>query len=159
MDLILVSAMTADRVIGHKNRLPWDIPEEYAHFLGLVRGHPVIFGRTSYEIFGADLQESPLIVVSSTLRSLPGAAVCPDVDSALEQARRLGGGRVFSAGGASIYRSTLPLAGWLYLSIVAGRYDGDRRFPEIDGREWVVERSEPHPRFEFRVYRRAAPRP
>ena len=33
MELILISAMTTERVIGNARGLPWKIPEEYEHFL------------------------------------------------------------------------------------------------------------------------------
>ena len=78
--------MTRARVIGKNRALPWNIPEEYAAFLSHVRGHPVIMGRTSYEIFGPDLPDSPLIVVSRTLTTVAGAEVCSDVASAVERA-------------------------------------------------------------------------
>ena len=148
--------MTRDRVIGRAGALPWDIPEEYAHFLDLVRGHPIVLGRTTYEIFGRDLRESPLIVVSSTLRSLPDANVAGSVDAALARAGTLGE-RVFGAGGATIYRQTLPRADALFLSIVKGDFEGETRFPELDDREWVVARRHDHPRFEFLEYRRRGP--
>ena len=140
MELILISAMTRDRVIGSNNALPWHIPDEYASFLRRVRGHPIVMGRTSYEIFGADLKgSSPIVVVSRSLdaASLPDADVRPDVGSALSLAGTHGE-RVFSAGGGSIYRQTLPLADALYLSIVKKDYAGDTYFPE----------------FEFRIYTR-----
>jgi dihydrofolate reductase len=153
MELILISAMTRDRVIGRDNGLPWNIPDEYAQFLGHVRGHPVIMGRSSYEIFGKDLTESPLVIVSRSLTSLPDAAVCPSIETAIERARTHGE-RVFSAGGASIYGQTLPLADAMYLSIVKGDYEGDTRFPEFDESSWVVEHKIDYPEFEFRHYRR-----
>jgi dihydrofolate reductase len=153
MELILISAMTRERVIGSRDGLPWSIPEEYEHFLGLVRGHPVVLGRKSYEIFGPDLADSPLLVVSSSVKELSGAQVCPDVSQALELAGTLGD-RVFSAGGATIYRQTLPLADAMYLSFVKGRYEGDAFFPEFDESEWRVTRRDDHPEFEFRVYER-----
>ena len=71
MTLILISAMTRQRVIGKDNALPWSIPDEYDHFLRLVRGHPVIMGRTSYQIFGPDLPGSRLIVVSTARHFYP----------------------------------------------------------------------------------------
>lgn len=151
--MILISAMTRSRVIGKGAGLPWDLPEEYAHFLEQVRGQPVILGRRSYEIFGRDLAASPLVVVSSTATLLPVAAVCRSVEAAVERARTLGP-RIFSAGGAAIYRQTLPLADTLYLSIVKGDHEGDTYFPEFDEHEWTVTRRDDHPRFEFRVYER-----
>ncbi len=153
MELILVSAMTRDRVIGSADGLPWSIPAEYRHFLDLVRGHPVILGRRSHEIFGPDLTESPLIVVSSSAKDLRGARVCSSVEGALQLASELGP-RVFSAGGASIYRQTLPRADAMYLSIVKGHYEGDTFFPEFDDADWQITRTDDHPEFEFRVYER-----
>jgi dihydrofolate reductase len=155
-ELILISAMTRERVIGREKALPWHIPDEYASFLGRVRGHPIVMGRTSYEIFGADLKgKSPIVVVSRSLASdaLPGADVCPDTAQAVSLAETYGE-RVFSAGGGSIYRQTLPLADALYLSFIKKDYAGDTYFPEFDEREWTVESTEDHPEYEFRIYSR-----
>lgn len=152
-ELILISAMTRDRVIGKNRALPWSIPEEYRHFLSQVRGNTVLMGRTSHEIFGPDLPDSSLIVVSRTLRSLPDAEVCGDVESAVERARSLGK-PVFSAGGATIYRQTLPLADAMYLSFVKEPHDGDTYFPAWDDDEWEAALSEDRGRYEFRIYRR-----
>ena len=154
MELILISAMTRDRIIGKDNALPWRIPDEYAHFLAAVRGHPVIIGRTSYEIFGGDLQDSPMIVVSRSLTEAAGAEVASSIQAALENAARHGT-RVFSAGGATIYRETLPHATALWLPIVKGDYTGDTRFPEFDESDWKLTTSEDRGEFEFRVYERA----
>lgn len=151
--MILISAMTRDRVIGSADGLPWSIPEEYDRFLEHVRGQAVIFGRKSFEIFGPDLPDSKMFVVSRSVARVEGAEACPTVEEAVERARRTGL-RVFSAGGASIYRQTLPMADAMYLSIVKGDYHGDTRFPEFDEGEWQVTRREDRPEFEFRVYER-----
>lgn len=153
MQLILISAMTGERVIGSRNGLPWDLPDEYGHFLGLVLGHPVVMGRTSYEIFGPDLPDSPLIVVSRSIDSLPDAEVRPGVEEALARAGKLGE-TVFSAGGGSIYRATLPLADAMYLSFIRESYTGDTYFPDFDEADWEITRRDQHPAWEFRVYER-----
>jgi len=152
-ELILISAMTRERVIGKNRALPWSIPEEYEHFLSHARGNTVLMGRTSFEIFGPDLPDSHLIVVSRSLQSLPHAEVCGNVDSAVERARSLGR-PVFSAGGASIYGQTMPLADAMYLSFVKESHDGDTYFPAWDEDEWQVALSEDRGRYEFRIYRR-----
>jgi dihydrofolate reductase len=146
--------MTANRVIGSNNALPWSIPEEYASFLAHVRGHPVIMGRTSYEIFGPDLTESKLFVVSRSISAMSGASVCGDIAPAVKRAGQYGD-RVFSAGGASIYRQTLPLADTMYLSIVKKNYVGDAYYPEFDDvNDWELESSTDRAEFELRIYRR-----
>jgi dihydrofolate reductase len=154
--VIIVGAMSRDRVIGRGDGMPWDVPEEYAHFLRLVEGQTIIIGRRSYEIFGESLTSAHTVVVSRSATTLPGATVVPTIEDAVREARSLGG-TVFSAGGASVYAQTLPLADAMYLSYIKGHYTGDAYFPEFSDREWAVERREDHPRFEFVVYRRTRP--
>jgi len=152
--MIIIGAMSADHVIGSGDGMPWDVPEEYAHFLRLIEGQTVIIGRRSYEIFGASLASAHTVVVSRSAATLPGAVVAASVADAVQEAETLGP-TVFSAGGASIYAQTIPLADAMYLSYIKGHYTGDAHFPAFDDREWAVERREDHPRFEFVVYRRA----
>lgn len=154
--MIIIGALSADHVIGSGDGMPWDVPEEYAHFLRLIEGQTVIIGRRSYEIFGASLTSAHTVVVSRSTATLPGAVVAASVEDAVREAEALGR-TVFSAGGASIYAQTIPLADAMYLSYIKGDYTGDARFPPFDAREWTVERREDHPRFEFVVYRRAWP--
>lgn len=153
LELIIIAAMTRRGVIGRAQGLPWNIPEEYDHFVGLVRGETVIMGRTSYEIFGKDLGESKLIVTSRSVADLPGVTVAASVNRAIEVAATFGG-RVFSAGGASIYEQTIPLAGWMYLSYLKGDCEGDVYFPNYRLGDWTKEREREHARFTFYVYRR-----
>jgi dihydrofolate reductase len=151
--VIIIGAMSSDRVIGRGDGMPWDVPEEYAQFLRFVRGQTVIIGRRSYEIFGGGLTSAHTVVVSRSSGELPGAVLAPSVEQAVRVAESFGK-TVFSAGGASIYEQTLPLADTMYLSYIKGRFTGDAYFPAFSEREWVVERREDHPRFEFVVYRR-----
>ena len=155
--MIIIGAMSHDRVIGSGDGMPWDVPDEYAHFQRLIAGETVVIGRRSYEIFGASLTSAHTVVVSRTAARLPDARVVPTVDDALREAASFGR-TVFVAGGASIYAQTVPLADAMYLSYIKGDYAGDAHFPEFDAGEWAVERREDHPRWEFVVYRRRGPR-
>ena len=154
--MIIISAMTKDRVIGSGDGMPWDVPEEYAQFLRFIDGQTVVIGRRSWEIFGDGLTSAHNVVVSRTPGDVRGAVVVPTVEEALKVARSYGR-TVFSAGGASIYEQTIPLADTMYLSYIKGHSTGDAYVPAFSDREWSVERREDHPRFEFVVYRRAGP--
>lgn len=157
MRLALIAAMGENRAIGRRGALPWSIPDEYAHFRRSVAGRPVLFGRTSHAIFGGDLPDSRLLVVSRSVGRLPGAEVFPSVESALDAVRDEDG-TVFSAGGASIYRATLPLADEIHLSVVReSPADADAFFPEIDDAAWAVVERLDHGRWEFRRYERRRP--
>jgi dihydrofolate reductase len=149
---VLIAAMSADRVIGDRGRLPWDLPEEYAQFVEQVRGHAVVIGRVSFEIFGADLDPSRTVVVRRDAAPMAGVEVRTTVDAALGRARGLAPGPVFCAGGATVYALALPLADRLHLSIVHGRYRGDARFPAFDEAEWSVAVREDRGPYEYREY-------
>jgi len=153
--MIIVGAMALNRVIGKGDGLPWDVPEEYDHFLRLIEGETIIIGRRSYEIFGDGLSSAHNVVVSRSVNAMPGATVVPTIEDALRVAASFGG-IFFSAGGATIYEQTIPLADTMYLSYIKGHYAGDTYFPSFDEKEWTIERRDDHPRFEFVVYRRTS---
>ncbi len=152
--MIIISAMSRDRLIGRENGLPWSVPEEYNQFLRFIEGQTVILGRKSYPIFGKSLTSAHNVVVSRSVTELPNAVVVPGIEEAVDVAESYGK-TVFSAGGSTIYQQTIPLADAMYLSYMKGDFQGDAYFPEFDESEWVVEKQEDHPKFEFVVYRRA----
>ncbi len=152
--MIIISAMSYDRVIGLGAGMPWNVPEEYQQFLRFVEGQTVIMGRRSYEIFGDDLTSAHHIVVSRSVAAVPGAVVCAGIEEAVETARSFGK-TVFSAGGGSIYAQTIPLADTMYLSYIKGDFEGDTYFPDFDEAAWEVAQREDHPAFEFIVYKRS----
>lgn len=152
LPVILVGAMTKDRVIGQGDGMPWDIPEEYQTFIDNIRGQTVIMGRKSYEEFGPDLTSDHAIVVS---RGTPDVEV-PVVDSiekALELARSYGV-KIFVAGGSQIYELALPHADWMFLSEIREDYEGDKYFPNFDRSQWEVAREDEHARFIYREWKR-----
>jgi len=40
-------------------------------------------------------------------------------------------------GGAALYREALPLANRIYLTRVAGKFEADTFFPNLDTKEWL----------------------
>lgn len=155
MRVIIIGAMTADRVIGDSRRgLPWNVPDDYRHFLDTVRGHTVLFGRVSYELFHEDLADTEMIVVSRSVAALPDAHVVPSIDRAFALARTFGRD-LYISGGAEIYAQTLDRADRIYLSVIPGRYRGDRCFPEL-GPEWTEVRDEDRGSYRFLEYHRVS---
>lgn len=151
--MTIISAMSNDRFIGSGDGMPWNVPEEYAHFLKLVDGQAVVMGRKSFEIFGPDMETTENFVVTRSGGEISGATVCGSIEEAVEKAEATGR-TVFSAGGGSIYAQTIPLADAMYLSFIKGDFTGDTKFPEFDEREWEIEKRVDHAGFEFVVYKR-----
>lgn len=154
MERIIIAAMTAERVIGSGDGMPWDLPEEYAHFLETVRGHSLIMGRRTWQIFGGDVASAHNIVVTHS-SWVSGAEVAGSLDAALELAAGYGD-TVFIAGGGSIYTQALidGVVDAMYLSTIKGDYDGDIYFPTWDEADWETVQREDRGSYIFTHYRR-----
>ena len=155
--IILIAAMSRDRIIGNAqgNGMPWDVPEEFQHFLHLIHGQVVIMGRKSHEIFKGHMGGSRFVVLSRQALQLPPAIVCPDLESARIWAEKQDGS-VFVAGGEEIYRLALPHASRIFLSTISGTYEGHAQFPILPELEWTMTKRVQHERFIFEVYDRTS---
>jgi dihydrofolate reductase len=154
--MIVISAMSKDRVIGSGKGMPWSVPGEYEQYLRFVSGQTVIMGRKSYEIFGPDLPAGTTAIVISRSAMLDGVVVVKSLDEALAVADGIGK-TVFVAGGGSIYTQAVPLADEMYLSTIKGDFEGDAYFPEFDANDWEITEERDEPEFVFRKYRRIRP--
>ncbi len=145
----IIAAMSEDRVIGHGDGMPWDVPEEYEQYLELTRGTTLLMGRRSYEIFGSDSTADNLIVLSRSPQPVAGATVCRTLAAALDAAAAFGK-PIFSGGGAKVYAQTIPLAAEMLLSTIKGDWRGDTYFPEFDPFDWKVTEERDEERYLFR---------
>lgn len=151
--MIIISAMSSERVIGSGDGMPWKVPDEYAQFRGFITDQTVIMGRRSYEIFGVDLTSRHNIVITRAAEIEGEVEVAGSVAAAIELASQWDR-EVFCAGGGSIYAQMLPLADAMYLSFIKGDFSGDTHFPDFDEADWDVVTRRDHPEFEFVHYRR-----
>ena len=155
--MIIIAALTRDRVIGKNNAMPWHISEEFRHFRRTTEGHTLIMGRKTFESLGnRPLPGRHTVVVSRSLPETAGVDICKTLEDAVSKARTYNT-EIFICGGADIYRQTLPLADSLYLSYVKDCYDGDTHFPAFDLSEWALTHEEDHPDFTFAIYSRKKP--
>lgn len=127
----IVAAVAKNGVIGRNGRLPWDIPEDRAHFRQITTGGAVIMGRRTYEEIGHPLPDRCNIVVSRTLH-LNGETIrtAPDLEQAIRIAR-MQHLEIYLCGGREIYAKGLELADRLYLTELDDAYGGDVYFPEF----------------------------
>lgn len=152
--MTVIAAMADNRVIGRDNAMPWRISEDLVHFKKITTGGVLIMGRKTFESIGCrPLPNRPHVIVSRSLHETDGVDVCRTFKAALEKAGSYGK-PVFSAGGAEIYRQSIPLANRMYLSRIRGDYDGDTFFPEFDESEWRLTREEERAEFTLCVYER-----
>ncbi|HXV20739.1 MAG TPA: dihydrofolate reductase [Desulfuromonadales bacterium] len=157
-EITIVVAMTRQRVIGRKGRLPWHIPEDLRLFRELTTGQTVIMGRETFASIGHPLPERRNIVVTRTLREIAGAEVCQSFSEALKK-RTADGKKIFVIGGRTIYRHALPVADAMVVSWIREDYAGDTFFPEADLEAWSVEKVEEHVAFTRVWYKKGNPGP
>ncbi|CAM5225858.1 type 3 dihydrofolate reductase [Alishewanella longhuensis] len=140
MQIAMIAAMAANRVIGRDNQMPWHLPADLKHFKAVTLGKPVVMGRKTFELIGRPLPGRRNIVISRQ-----EAPVNSQVEwvSSIEQALALVADvpEVMIIGGAEIYRQCLPLATRLYLTEIELEVAGDAFFPDYNAAASWQERS------------------
>jgi dihydrofolate reductase len=140
--MYIIVAFDFNGSIGKQGCIPWSIPEDLQHFKHITstvsspdKMNAVIMGRKTWE----SLPKKPLegrvnIIVSTTLKYVPGAHVCPNFKEAVAYVERLKRivDKTFVIGGSSIYRSALlhEATRDIYVTVVHDIFPGcDTRFP------------------------------
>ncbi len=62
MQLHLIYARARNGVIGKDNQMPWQLPEDLAHFKRVTLGQPVIMRRKTWDSLPARFRPLPLRV-------------------------------------------------------------------------------------------------
>lgn len=167
IEIALIAAVAANGVIGRDGELPWDLPEDMAHFKETTMGHPVIAGRRTFENvlagLGGPLPGRTNVVLSRSEPDLPeheAIRLATSVEEAVEIARAAaterGVDRIYVMGGASVYEAVLERADRLVLTELDRAVDGDTRFPGWPPDEgWTEVEREERGEFAFVIYERS----
>ena len=141
-----IAAMSENRVIGYRNELPWNIPEDFKWVKACTEGQAIAMGRKTFESMGRPLPNRENIVISRSATEIPGCTVLPSLD-ALEshQTER----RIWIFGGAEIYAQALSRIGELYLTLVKGTFKGDAFFPSFEDQFVLAETLRKEPDFKI----------
>ena len=147
MELSHIVAMSANRVIGNKGRMPWHIPEDFKIFKRITMGHALIMGRKTYESIGRPLPGRLNIVVTRQpdWAAPVGVLACGSVAAALQIAADAAaewGSEVFVIGGGELYEQTLTAVGTVYQTIVPQQIEGDTYYPELPAAAFAVVQTE-----------------
>lgn len=136
--LTLIAAVSRNGVIGRGGKLPWDLPEDRAHFRRSTLGHAIIMGRRTWDETGAPLDGRRNIVVSRSGEvSGGGREVAATLDQAISAARQTDPDPIV-IGGGEIFRLALPQATRMILTELDFDAPGDTFFPEVDRDSWEV---------------------
>jgi len=88
-EIIIITAMAENRVIGKNNAIPWSLKKDMAHFSKLTKGWPCIMGRKTWEslprkplpervnIIISGKMTSEMLALSLKPSSVPKTKLCP----------------------------------------------------------------------------------
>lgn len=152
-EVIIIVAMTPDRLIGKNNQIPWHLSEDLQNFKQITSGHTIVMGRKTFASIGKPLPDRNNLVVSRTVSKIEGCEVFIDLESALQRGRELGE-KTFIIGGSQIYHEAMPLVDCLYISWVEGDFNGDSFFPEFCLDDWQISKEEEFTTFKLVCYQR-----
>ncbi len=146
----MIAAVARNRAIGFENKLIYWLPNDLKRFKQLTTGHTIIMGRNTYNSLpkGA-LPNRRNVVLSTTLRELPGCEVFPTLEAALASCKP--DEDVYIIGGARVYEQGIHLADRLCLTEVDDIPEkADTFFPDYS--DWRVENKEAHQKDERHDY-------
>ena len=139
MVISFIVAASENNVIGKDNKLPWCLPTDMRYFKNVTWGMPVIMGRKSFESLGKALKGRTNIVVTRNKEwQAEGTQVVQSIDQAITLATQTDAKEIFIIGGAEIFRSALPSADRIYLTLVHGNFNGYAFFPSMEPEEWKL---------------------
>ena len=162
MKISAIAAMANNRVIGHQNDIPWNMPRDMKFFMRTTTGHHIIMGRKNYESIGKPLPKRTNVVITRNPYYIStGCVIVHSLEDALNVAFENGEEEAFIIGGGVIYELAMDYVDKIYLTEIDVDVEGDVFFPEFDLSEWDEVSSEFFPADErnsadmvFKVYER-----
>lgn len=152
MPFSLIAAVAKNNCIGIKNKIPWNIPEDFQYFKNTTMGKTCLMGQATFEsimgYLGKPLpgRQTVVVTLDKNFKTPEGVRIFYSLDEAFE---KLKDEDVFVCGGASIYRQTINRVDHLYITLVNQKPDGDVFFPDIDQKIWKEVWREDHNDFSF----------
>ncbi len=151
MKTAIIVAVSENGVIGHKNDIPWHLPDDMKFFKETTKGHAIITGRKNYESIPEKYRPLPgrlNIVMTTQVDYEVPETVCKShsLEDALEYANDALHEYAFIIGGGEIYKQALEHGvSEIYLTRVHANIEGDVTFAELDEKEWKLVEEKYHP--------------
>ena len=135
MKISLIVAMADNRAIGLDGQMPWHLSADLKRFKQTTMGSPIMMGRKTFDAIGKPLPGRENLIISRNADyQQPDCQVFTSIESGLNYAS--GCDELFVIGGATLYEALLPIADYLYLTLINRPFEGDTYFPEIDYSGW-----------------------
>lgn len=142
--------MSLNRVIGHGNRIPWHLPDDFRWFKKMTMGQTIVMGRKTFESIGKPLPGRTTVVLTRSGFSWPGVRTIARLDQLDLECEA---GELFICGGSEVYKQALSRCSDLYLTLVDRTVNGDRFFPEFEDEFELRDVIERHEDFQILHYK------
>ncbi|MEH6593380.1 MAG: dihydrofolate reductase [Halioglobus sp.] len=155
----LIYARSQNHCIGRNGGLPWNLPDDFAHFENTTMGQAIIMGRKTYEDHKSLLRGRRNIVISAQAdyKTVQGVELAHSLDLAIALAKTENE-QVFIIGGVSFFTAAMPIADRVFETVVAAKITGDTVLPSFNFSDWDTLLLQDHPadaqhEFAFKIYR------
>ena len=144
MEIGMIWAQAAHRVIGDGQGMLWHVPADFKHFKATTMGSPIIMGRRSFEALGKRPLPGRLNIVLTSREGYQaeGVQVASSFSGALQLAEASGAEKCWITGGARLYEEGMAVADELvvtYLDLDVGDQPSYAHAPQICPQRWQVD--------------------
>tara|TARA_B100001142_G_C14180513_1_gene595955 strand:- start:100 stop:603 length:504 start_codon:yes stop_codon:yes gene_type:complete len=142
MKIKLIVATSENNVIGIKNNLPWNLPDDMQYFKNMTMNSVVIMGKNNYlsipEKFRPLKKRINIILTRKKNYFAKDCLMANSLEAAIELAKKQKLSNIFIIGGGMVYKHALDhnLIDIIYLTRIHAHIDGDIFFPKINLEKW-----------------------
>lgn len=153
MSLSLIYARSENYCIGREGDLPWELPEEFEHFIRTTSGGAVIMGRKTYQDHNSYLSGRVNIVITRNqdLSVAPNVLRGNSLHEAVALARQAGG-EIFVIGGSKLFNEAFSMTTTVYETVVHSDVEGDTFIAPFDFTGWRTDLLQQHSADDRHVY-------
>ena len=133
--IIFVWAEDEKGAIGKDGGLPWKLPNDMKFFKETTTGHTVLMGRKTFESMGnRPLPNRQNLIMTRQLDyQADGVTVVHHLDDIVGNSED-----IYVIGGSEIYKQFMPVVDVLWQTKIAGDFDGDTFFPQVNWEDWQL---------------------
>ena len=133
--IIFVWAEDEKGAIGKDGGLPWKLPNDMKFFKETTTGHTVLMGRKTFESMGnRPLPNRQNLIMTRQLDyQADGVTVVHHLDDIVGNNED-----IYVIGGSEIYKQFMPVVDVLWQTKIAGDFDGDTFFPQVNWDDWQL---------------------
>ena len=139
--IIMIAAVAENNALGKDNELVWHLPNDFKRFKTLTSGHHIIMGRKTFESFPKPLPNRTHIIITRQKNyQAEGCIIVDSIEKALSICPK--DENSFIIGGGEIYTLGLAYTDKIEITRVHSSFEADAYFPEINKKDWKLEKYE-----------------